>query len=257
MKALLVALLAGPALAQTALSPPQVGFMQDGSGLLRPVDGIAGNFLVGDALAANVLSAAFSGSSGLVKTGSAVLAIDQDGRTTASLDAPDGPALFAFSPSGEPALAYVPAANLLIAWNHGAFEAMPIDLAALGGIVLSIAAPDTGHVGVVVQQDDGLWDISVVLATGEVDSRTVLPGIAAPVLLLATGELVYRDADGIVIRKAGDAERHIKAQLPENFALQQLGDGWIQIRDLAGGLQFALRITDGREQLYQLPEAAQ
>ena len=244
--------------AQTALAPPQIGFMQDGAGGLRPVLGVAGNFLTGEAVLGDVRSAAFSGSYGLVKTGSTLLAIDQDGQVAASADAPDGRALFGFSRNGEPALAYIPAANRLIAWKNGAFETVPLDAASFSdGAAVSIGARDPDHAELIVQREGGLWLVQIALVTGEVDSQAALPGVRAPVLLLATGELVYGDANGIAVRKADGSERHVAAQLPESFALSLLGEGWVLLSDSIGGPQFAVRIAEGREQLYQLPEVSQ
>jgi hypothetical protein len=259
MRAILatLSLMAGVAYAQT-LSPPQAGFMQDAANSLRPVYGIAGNFLPGDPVAGGVVSAAYSGSYGLMKTRSAISVTGRAGSIVASNSEPDGPALFAFAGSGEPALVYMPAANTLLAWDGAAFNPVPFDSTALAAsAVLSIAAPHSGQAALIVQRDDGLWDVRVQLASGEIEAQTAIPGISGPVLMLANGELVYSDADGIVLRKRDGSEQHISAQLPASFALQQMGDGWIQLRDLGSSRQFAIRVTQNREQYYQLPEGRQ
>ena len=49
------------------------------------------------------------------------------------------------------------------------------------------------------------------------------------------------------------AEKHIDGQLPPTFAFQQMGEGWIQVRDIATQQQYALRLTEGKEQFYALP----
>jgi hypothetical protein len=232
--------------------------MRDATDSLRPVYGIAGNFLLGDPAVVGVVSAGYSGSSGWVKTSSTVAVIDKTGSIVANTAAPDGPALFAFACTGEPALTYLIATKTLLVWNVGAFNTLPFDATALGAnAVLSIAAPDSDHAAMIVQRDDGLWDVRVQLVTGEIDAQTALLGVAAPVLMLSTGELVSNDSDGIVLRKTDGSERHISAQLPASFALQQMGDGWLQVQDLASGRQFAIRIAQNREQSYQLPEADQ
>jgi hypothetical protein len=249
---------AGMMWAQTALTTPQAGFMQDAANSFRPVFGIAGNFLPGDTVMAGVISAAYSGSYGLVKTASAVLAISKDGSLAATQDAPDGPALFAFRRTGEPALAYLTSANALLAWKGGVFEAVPFDPTTLAAnAVISIAMTDSRRAAMIVQRDDGLWDVRIDLTTGAVEAQTALPGVTAPLLILSSSELVYSDAGGIVVRNSDGYERHISAQLPASFVLQQMGDGWIQLRDLDGGRQFAIRITQNREQYYQLPETGQ
>ena len=256
MKAILISLVAASAAvcAQTSLAPPQAGFMQDGANSFRPVYGIAGNFLLGDPAASAIVSAAFSGSFGLSKTDSTLLVTDRTGQLIASQDAPQGPAFFAFSADGSPALAYFPSTNLLLHWNGGSFQLVLFDWNAFpANAVWAIALPDPFHAAAIVQRDDGLWDVRILLATGEVNSQAALPGVTTPALLLSTADLVYTSATGFVIRRTDGAETHVDAQLPVNFSLQQMGDGWIQVRDLDGCPQLALRITPGRESLFVLP----
>ena len=91
MKTVLLSLtLAAIASTQPALSPPQVGFLQDSANSLRPVFGIAGNFLMGDSTASDVVAAAFSGSFGILKTDSALIVTDRQGQRIATQDAPAG-----------------------------------------------------------------------------------------------------------------------------------------------------------------------
>ena len=250
-------IVAGVVCAQT-LSPPQVGFLQDTTNSFRPAYGIAGNFLLGDPVSGGVVSAAYSGSYGLIKTGSAVIVTDRAGSILASNSQPDGPALFAFTGAGEPALIFIPAANTLLAWDGAAFNPVRFDPTTLSAnAILSIAAPHPGQAAIIVQRDDGLCDVRIDLATGDLVAQTAIPGVTAPALMLANGDLVYADGNGIVLRKRDGSEHHITAQLPASFALQQMGDGWIQLRDLGSSRQFAIRITQNHEQYYQLPERGQ
>jgi hypothetical protein len=249
MKALLVTLSMTPVAMWAQLAAPQVGFIQDSGNALRPVYGLAGNFVLGDSIAANVEAASFSGSFGMLKTTSALVVIDRQGEVIASQDAPAGPALFAFSRNAAPALAYLSAVNVLLQWSGGAFNQVPLAPAN----VLSIAAVDSGQAALILQRDDGLWDVRILLSSGETISQTALLGVAGPALMLATGELLYGDATGIVVRKPDGSEKHIDAQLPATFAFQQMGDDWIQVRDLATQQQYAVRLTDGKEQFYALP----
>ncbi|HYL73458.1 MAG TPA: hypothetical protein VEU96_04600 [Bryobacteraceae bacterium] len=257
MKGFLLSMaIAAMACAQPGLAPPQIGFIQDSSNALRPVIGIAGNFLLGDPMQTGLTSAAFSGLSGMVKTDSALLAIDRQGQPVAASDAPSGSALFAFSQSGAPSFVYFVDANAWMTWDGQQFQPGAFDLSAFDSpVVVSIASPNDGEAQIILQRDDGLWDIRLQLSAGTVTSQSAIPGVTAPMLALANGNLIYRDADGLVLRKPDGSELHIPAPLPPNIAFQQMGDGWIQIRDLDTPNQFAVRITEGREQFYQLPEA--
>ena len=226
MKAFLIALSIAPVALWAQLATPQIGFIQDSGNALRPVYGIAGNFVLGDSAAAGVQAASFSGSFGMLKTRSTLIVIDRQGQVVASQDAPAGPALFAFSRTGAPALAYLPDANVLLQWLDGVFQQVPLDSPTN---VLSIASIDAGQAAFILQRDDGLWDVRILLSTGEMISQTLLLGITAPALMLATGEVIYGDANGIVVRKPNGVEKHIDTQLAPTFAFQQIGEGWIQV----------------------------
>jgi len=257
MSALLAALsfLAVSAWAQPAITPPQVGFMQDTAGSLRPVHGLAGNFLVGEPIAAGVLSAAFSGSFGLAKTDSTVIVTDWQGKAIATSDASAGPALFAFASDGRPALAYWFRSKTLLRWSGATLTHVRLDGAAIAADdVLSIAEPDPDHTAMLVKRKDGVWDVRILLATGAVDSQTALPAVTAPACMLVNGNVVSSDDVGLVVHKTDGSVVHLAARLPVSFSLQQMGDGWLQLWDLGSGAQFAVRLTKGREGFYALPE---
>lgn len=98
-----------------SLSAPRVGFMLDRSHYVRPVFGMAGNFILGEAVAGygEILSFAFSGKSGLAKTESQLLLLDGGAAITQAFDAPPGEALFAFHADGTPAYCYFEATGEL------------------------------------------------------------------------------------------------------------------------------------------------
>jgi hypothetical protein len=249
-------MMAAAAWSQTALAPPRVGFIQDGHGKVRPVNGVAGNFLVGGAASAKILSAAFSGSFGLLKSDSALLVTDALGRAIAGMDAPSGSALFAFSTNGSPALAYFQHTNTFRVWDGNAFQTAGPPAAMLATLtVLTVAAFSPGQAAVIVERPDGMCVLNVQLATGSVVSQMSLPGVTAPALLVASGDLVYRDARGVVLRRPNGSEDHVAAQLPRSIAFSQMGQGWIEITDLLTGSLFAVNIQPGSERYFILPEA--
>ncbi len=258
MKTFLIFLLiVAGACAQSALTPPQVGFIQI-ERAVHPVNGLAGNFLLGHQTATGVTSAGFSGSYGMLKSDSTLMAIDGRGKTIASVETSPGSALFAFYPSGAPALAYFEHDTSLMTWNGRTFRQVPLHAITLAAkSVLAIAAPQPGMASLIVEREDGLWELRVTLATGAVVSQMALPGVKAPILALSDGALVFGNPDGLVIRRPDASEKHITAHLPKKFALQQMGDGWVELSDLTTVCFFAVRTTPGHEQFYVLPEVRQ
>jgi len=251
-------LIAASATAQTSIHPPQLGFAAISGGSLRPVFGVAGNFILGPSVAGSVLSQAFSGSLGLLKTASTLAAFDAKGHMLASTDAVPGPALFAFSPDGVTALVYLASSNMLIEWTGGKFATVPFrPETSPADTVLAIALPNVFEASLIVQRNEGIWEIRLPFTRSRAASQKAVPDITAPVLALASGDLVYADAKGIVLRKPDNSELHIPGQLPVKFSLAQMDSDWVQLSDLASPRRFAVRLTPGREGFYQLPEAGQ
>ena len=244
--------------AQLGLIAPKVGLIQDDANVVRPVYGIAGNFVVGDPLASGVISAAFSGKFGLVKTHATLAVIDRSGQTIASMETPRGPALLSFDSSGAPAFAYLTEVGSLLAWDGQTFQTIAIDPETLGtGQVLSVATNAEGQAILLAQRDDGVWALCFSPSDGTLVSQTFIANVAGPVLLLANGTLIYSDPDGVVLRRSDGVPKRIDVQLPELFSFQQMSDNWIEIRAEDMGNSLALRITEGRGQTFPLPGAAQ
>jgi len=197
--------------AQSGIAPPQLGFVEDGSHALRPAYGLAGNFILGPPVAANIVSEAFSGSLGLLKTDSSLAAFDSQGKLLASTAVAAGPALFAFSPNassnGSCALVYIASSNSLLEWRGSAFAPVSLNNEELiPGAVLAIAFPSPFEASLIVQQDDIVWELKLPLGKVGTASQRALAGVRAPVLVLPSGDVVYRDAGGMVVRKPDASE---------------------------------------------------
>ncbi len=224
-------------------------------GELRPAYGVAGNFILGPAIAGKVITQGFSGSIGLLKTESSLAAFDSNGKTLASISAVPGLALFAFSPSGGTALAYLAANDALIEWSGSEF--VPVFLAyekEKFDNVLGIAFPSPAEATLIVQREETIRQLNVSLGGAGSISQKTLPGVHAPLLFLPSGDIVYREDGGIVIRRTDSSEVHIGASLPASFSLQQMNQEWVQLTDFDSSARFAIRTTPGREAFFRLPE---
>jgi hypothetical protein len=211
------------------LGLPRVGCLVDDAGSLRPVFGLAGNFLIGGPERANVLSAACSGSLTAIQTDSG---LEVNGR---SWEGPQGRAVFALA--GRDVVAWLPDTAELVApgGRRVAYD--------LQGEVLALSATSHRHATAVVRRGDSLWLCE--LRGGFLYSETELSGIRPPVFL-AGGALMYTDGADLVID-------NVRLALPEPvLRFEQLGAGAIRIVLAAGHLVLWLR--DGEWQLYRLPE---
>lgn len=83
------------------MSAPRIGFVRDVAGSLRPVHGVAGAFVLGEAIVKDVVSAASSGAYTIVKTETEVLVLE-GGEIQSRQEAPAAEAAFGFDAQGRP-----------------------------------------------------------------------------------------------------------------------------------------------------------
>jgi hypothetical protein len=238
--------------AQTGLAPPRLGFIAATDHSLRPVLGLSGNLLLGSPTAEDVVSAAWSGYFGLVKSSSSLMAFDVN-HMLASVDDVAGPALFAFNLSGVPAFALLPQTGTLYTWTGKAFHSLAFPADWLGGQTLAIASPQPGQISLIVQRNDGLWLEEMSTGGGGL-VQSALPGIQAPVLLQDDGALLYMDRTALVIRDRKGNERRIETGVWIG-EMNWMGSGWLQLVESNHGRQYAVRTTAGSENISQIPEA--
>jgi hypothetical protein len=241
--------------AQPSFAPPQLGFIQDGARTLRPLYGVTGDFVLGPSITGDIQSEAFSGSIGLVKTDSLLAAFDAAGKFLTAINTSAGPALFAFSPDGRTALAYIASSHQLVEWRSGEFVLLPANCQPpKSESPIAIALPNPTEAVLFVERRETVWELQVSLdSPGPVTQRAVI-GVHAPLLPLPSGDVVYRDRSDIVIRRGNATEVRVAGQLPPQFSLQLINANWVELSDLVSPARFAIHTLPGRERIYRLPE---
>ena len=222
------------AVCATGIDVPAIGIVVDAAGVLRSVQGVAGNFLLGPPAASGIISAACSKQLCLAKTDSQILS--PGGET----DAPPGPAIFGLS--GSEAIVFFPDSAAFARWRDNSLE--PLDW-SVEGEVLSLRVVE-GEVQIAVRRDGQVW---IVRPDGSlIDS---IANTAGPVLLLSEGVL-FATGDAVVLRRSDGSE--IRFDLAAAEAITQMGPNYTAAR--AGNATYAVRIDPGREQLFLLPAAS-
>jgi hypothetical protein len=235
--------------AQSTLEPPQLGAMLDHAGAARPVYGVTASVTLGNPIATEALAIACARRLCLIKTDSAILA--SSGAVPAT-PAPRGPALIAID--DDSAWVYFITAKKLARWRNGQLDPVPFELPGGGtsGEILSILAGPSGTLDTVFRRDRRVYLVRITLADGNAIVTGSLPDDTGPVLLTGSG-IVFANRDQITVRRPDGSA--VSFPLTGAQAIFQLGERYVQAR--AGGVDYALRIDPGREQLFLLPEPDQ
>lgn len=230
MKLLIAFAICGCAWSQSAMERPELGKMLDANGAVRTVYGIAASVSLGDVEAAGVVSSACSKAFCLAKTETSIVS------ASGSVDAPVGPALFAFD--GDAVFVWFVRSRQLARWQNGALT--PLD-ATVQGAVVSIGVI-AGAVKFAVRRWNGVW---IVNLDGSVASA--LPHNVGPVML-TPGGVVYATRSEVVVGNT-------RLPLEGAIGFSQMSESYLQVH--TGGAEYSLRIDPGRETLFQLPGVAQ
>ena len=237
--------------AQTEIGPPLIGFVPDQSKAIRPVLGVAGNFLLGEPVPLEAVSLASSGQFTLVKTPNQVIARDNRSGVTTEYPALPGSARFAFSSDGQPALVYLASTRELRSWPLDNPDAQPLVLPEVLDEILALAPLGEDQVELVVRRQDVTWRVRISRTDGAVFDEAALAGVSGPVLLTGTGWLV--STSGEELRLHSSREDDICIPLPAAVeSLDQMGEDWVRLV-LRDSRQLAVRIRDGSASLYRLP----
>ncbi len=257
MRWLVVLLMAASASAYS-LTLPRIGYVRDSANAVRPIYGLAGNFVVGDAGDSDQQAVGFTGPGGFLKSSSSLKFINAAGETVAAFDAPSGPALVGIAADQASAIIHYPQATLWSFWHDGQLDPLSFEP---GGSVLALAITTAGKFDAVIARDDGRWLLHVDIASASIESQESFPGTSGPVLLRSSGLRVYVDGTNLVVARPGmdavpvNLSAAADSFTPETFA--DLGADWIYVHEAGGGRNLALRITPGREQMFVLPEVGQ
>jgi hypothetical protein len=251
--------------AESNFHAPLVAVARDDLKQLRMVYGLAGNFILKDAIAKDVLIWTFSGSGGLVQTRSALLLLDTNGRITRSIKVPEGPMLLASGTASVPALYFSSANFQLRQVRAETDQQVTLDPDALAGNVVALRAVSRSRAEVAVCRDSDLCLLTVKLSDGSVEREIAIGGATGAAacgpaktaaVLLMNGSVIVADAKDLIIQSAGGIERRVKlnrhGKSDGAFQIRQAGDGWIAV-DSERQSSWLIRITGAGEGIYRLP----
>ncbi|MBV8842405.1 MAG: hypothetical protein JO307_06300 [Bryobacterales bacterium] len=225
------------AFAQSGIDRPHLGLMLDREGQMRPVFGVAGNFLTGRG-AGRALAIACSQSGCVAKLKDSIVSAG------AVIPTPPGPAVIGLDSTGT--VVYFRSQKRFARLQAGSLTFLDQTILdqTSDGEVLSVRS-NPPEIAIAARREDGIRIMTVegaVLDFLPPESRTAL---------LLSDAVVYATADTLVLRRADGSE--LKFPAPGVRDLFAMGDGWVEAR--AAGAIYALRTDPGREHVYFLPES--
>jgi len=246
--------LAASVTAESNLGAPIVGVARDSQGHVGPVYGVAGNFVLRNAIPEAALNWAFEGVSGLMKTDGELLTLDSRGTVTELRAAPRGDAVLTTG------AAFFPATSEL--WVIGAHpdRKIRIERDALGGDVVALGTPDGRNAELAVCRGSHVWLVTVDVTSSALTHEILAPGTigdqgCAGALLWLDGIFLLATARDLMIQTAAGDERHLPLAGGAHGAqpeMHRAGGHWVQV-EVDGASPLLILVTSDGEKLYRLP----
>ncbi len=240
--------------AESNLGAPLVGVTRDSHRRLRPVCGVAGNFVLRNAIPETVRNWAFDGTGGLAKTDAELMTLDRAGQVTARRAAPRGDAVLSAG------AAFFPATSEL--WLSGPHSDRKIRLEpdALGGDVVALGTPDGRSAPLAVCRANHVWLVTVDVTSNAITRETLAPGLigdqgCAGALAWIDGNFLLATARDLMIQTATGDESHLPLAGSGDGArteMHRAGGHWVQV-EVPGAPPILVLVTRDGGKLYRLP----
>jgi hypothetical protein len=240
-----------PSIAGSNLSAPLVGIARDSQKQLRPVSGLAGNFVLRGAIDGKASNWAYSGSVGLVKTDTDLLMLDADGNVTRRQSAPQTDVILS------PDSAFFPDTGEL--WH--ANRAVWIEPGAISGKVVALGMASRRGIEMAICRANHLWLLTLDVKTGAI-MREAAPGGAIgeqacqpareDSLPLLNDRLLFVNAHQLITQTTAGDERHMDIPASHRAQIHRAGEDWVQV-ELDNLPPKMIRITGEGETIYGLP----
>lgn len=212
------------------IDAPRIGYARSADGSVLQVSGVSGAFITTPTGLTDVVAAAFSGSLGLLKTNETTRVIDRTGAILSEIEAPSGPAMFGFDPTGRVGAAWYPSTGALAIYRDGEWSPAPFDPGASGVLAITLKDKDRA---MVVLQSDSLSLVRIRLSDGAVEDVTALGASTGPVLALSDGSLIFQRDGAAILRDVQGVEQTL--DLPAGVVeLTPMGGAWVQARTDSG-----------------------
>jgi hypothetical protein len=240
--------------ANCQVATPSVGYVRYADGVVRPIYGLQGNYIVGDGVFSSAEAASFSEAGGLISKEGSLVLVDSKLAAVATAELRESGALLRLDGALDTAIAWLPESRVLLHWTGKSFAAASVSFIAEGDKVTSIRKLDanTGSL-LVAKPDTTLVRYGFSLRNGELQSSVPLPATCNSAWDGGTRLICLSDRKLSLVSPAGDILQALPLPVDGSLAVEQAGTRCLHLSGRTPGENWLLHLDDKDLQLYQLP----
>jgi hypothetical protein len=234
------------------LAAPHIGLVRYPGLPIQDLLGVPANFIPGPSAFNTADAASFSDTAGLLAANGQLRLVNRNGVVLAHRPYPGSTPLLNIDHELDTAIAWLPAAHTLLHFNGRDFTTVAVLPGAFDGLVTSVSASSPDFARLLVSHPDHTSSIvNISLATGNVLSISLLPGVRGPAFEFGSFTLSAGDE---TLEIDAPAAAHYSLALPgKTFTAERMSSRWVHLFVPSSGLHCALRLSPGEPALYRLP----
>jgi hypothetical protein len=234
------------------VAAPHIGLVRYPGLPIQDLLGVPANFIPAPTAFSTADAASFSDIAGLLAANGQLRLVNRNGTVLAHRSYPGSTPLLNIDREPDTAIAWLPDAHTLVHFNGHDFTPVVVPAGAFDGIVSSVSAPSAGRARLLVSHPDHSSSaVTVSLATGDILSVSLLPGVQGPAFEVGSFTLSAGDKTLEIDAPAGV---HYSLPLPgKTFTAERMSSRWVHLFIPSAGVHCALRLSPGEPALYRLP----
>ncbi len=238
------------------VSAPSPGFVRYDRLPIGRVLGGAGNLVTVATTLGTAEAASFSSSGSLLAANGRIQLLEPDGSVAAQVPYRGATPFLNIGRGLATAIAWLPGSRVILHWDGHDFIAVSAALGPGEGLIssVSLAAPDTARF-LVSNPDDTVCATLVSLASGNVISSNILPGVSGPAFQFGS-HLLWANREGLQIEHPESGRQTLPLRLTR-FTAEQMSEGWVHVFEPGNPAHYALCLTKGEPTLSQIPPASE
>ena len=242
------------------VTAPVAGLVRYGDHSVHIVYGLPGNFVVAPSTFQSATALSCASSACLVANNNVLSLLRSDGSVAGTHELDGTAPVLSLEDDPLSALAWIPAEHVLLRWSGQKFFSLPIDPAAIGGTVTSLARAGHQLASLLVTQPDRTVSrVQVSLANGAIISSDLLPGVRGPAFEI-DGRVLWMDDEGLVLQDASSRVIEIlpvsgnrPSEVAIDFTCERMSSGWVHLFLPSNVSDWALRLNGQQFSLTRIP----
>ncbi len=231
---------------------PSAGVIRYGSLPVQGLYGIPGNFVPVKASFGIADAISFSDAGGLIAANGRIELVRADGFPVATYEYGGVAPLLNIDRDLTSAVAWLPDTKSLLWWDGKRFATVKLSKSAFDEKVTSVALTSSTTARLLVTHPDATVSAVVVsLATGNVISSDLLPGVSGPAFQFGSF-LLWADEHGLQLQNKKGVQQTLSAP-GTSFTAERMSSHWVHLYFSSDRTDWALHLSEKEPSLWRLP----